>query len=77
MSASKKGKVFFNPIEGSGCLSISWAPGPMGAATEANNAKGVGFFSPAGDLLGVVFDDVAEKSEAHPAIDALQYFRAY
>ena len=36
----------------------------MGAATEANNAKGVGFFSPAGYLLGVVFDDVAEKSDA-------------
>ncbi len=51
--------------------------GPMGAAPEANNAKGVGSFSAAGDLLGVVFDDVAEKSEAHPAIDALQYFRAY
>lgn len=55
----KKGKVFFKPIDGSAPLSISWFQGPKGDAIEANNALGVGFFSRNGDLLGVIFDDVA------------------
>jgi hypothetical protein len=57
----RNGKVFFNPIEGSAPLSISWSTGPKGDAVEANNESGVGFFSEKGDLLAVIFDDVEEK----------------
>ncbi len=54
----KKGKVFFNPIEGSGTLTISWSSGPKGDAVEAKKGAGVGFFSNSGELLCVVFDEV-------------------
>ena len=59
----KKGKVFFNPIDGSAPLSISWSSGPKGDAVEAKNEVGVGFFSSKGDLLGVIFDDVDETKD--------------
>ncbi len=58
---NQKAKVFFHPIEGSASLAISWVPGPKGAAVESKNERGVGFFSPRGELLGVVFDDVTEN----------------
>lgn len=54
----KQGEVFFHPIEGSGQLSISWSSAPKGAAVEAKKGNGVGFFSPKGSLLSVIFDDV-------------------
>lgn len=59
----KKPKIFFNPIGGSSILSISWFPGPLGDAVEANNGIGVGFFAHNGDLLSVQFDDVNEKHD--------------
>lgn len=58
-----KAKVFFHPIDGSGTLSISWSPGPKGPAIESINEVGVGFFSPKGELLGVIFDDVADTRD--------------
>lgn len=57
----KKGSIFFNPIEGSGSLTISWSPKPKGDATEAKKGAGVGFFSEPGDLLCVIFDDVQSE----------------
>jgi hypothetical protein len=59
----KKEKFFYNPISGSGILSISWFSGPLGDAVEANSGSGVGFFAHNGDLLGVQFDDVAELKD--------------
>ena len=59
----KKPKIFFNPIGGSSILSITWFPGPLGDAVEANNGIGVGFFAHNGDLLSVLFDDVDEKND--------------
>jgi hypothetical protein len=59
----KKPKIFFNPIAGSSILSITWFPGPLGDAVEANNGLGVGFFAHNGDLLSVQFDDVNEKHD--------------
>ena len=58
-----KAEVFFNPIEGSAPLSISWYHGPKGDAVEAKNKIGVGFFAHNGDLLSVLFDDVGEKKD--------------
>jgi len=68
----KKGKVFFHPIEGSAPLSISWYSGPKGDAVEAKNGTGVGYFSPTGELLGVMFDDVSEKSD-HQVLEFDRY----
>lgn len=62
-----KGRVFFNPIDGSAPLSIYWHTGPKGDAIEAKKGDGVGFFSSSGDLLGVIFDDVNEKKD-HQAL---------
>lgn len=59
----KTPKIFFNPIAGSSILSITWFPGPLGDAVEANNGIGVGFFAHNGDLLSVEFDDVEEKKD--------------
>ncbi|MBS0629285.1 MAG: hypothetical protein JSS30_03565 [Verrucomicrobia bacterium] len=59
----KKGKVFFHPIDGSGALTISWSSGPKGDAIEARKGSGVGFFSPNGDLLCVIFDEVEEHRD--------------
>jgi hypothetical protein len=59
----KKPEVYFNPIDGSAPLSIYWYDGPKGDAKEAKNERGVGFFSPSGDLLGVIFDDVSDKKD--------------
>ncbi len=56
-------KVSFRVIGDSGPLSLSWYPGPWGDAVEAKRGRGVGFFSPNGELLGVEFDDVQEKSD--------------
>lgn len=68
----KKGKVFFNPVDGSAPLSITWSTESQGDAVEANNELGVGFFSGQGDLLGVIFDDVAEKKDEQ-TLDFDQY----
>ena len=57
----KKGKVFFHPIDGSGTLTISWSSGPKGDAIEARKGSGVGFFSPKGELLCIIFDEVSEN----------------
>ncbi len=54
----KKGSIFFHPIDGSGPLTISWSSKPKGDAIEAKKGSGVGFFSEAGTLLCVIFDDV-------------------
>jgi len=59
----KNGEVFFRPIESSAPLSIYWYHGSKGDAIEANNGNGVGFFSPEGELLGVIFDDVNENND--------------
>ncbi len=59
----KKGKVFFNPIDGSGALTISWDSGPKGDAIEAKKGFGVGFFSAKGDLLCVIFDEVNSEKD--------------
>jgi hypothetical protein len=54
----KEGRIFFHPIEGSGPLTISWTTDPKGDALEALKGSGVGFFSPSGELLCVIFDEV-------------------
>lgn len=59
----RRGEVFFHPMEGSGQLSISWSSAPKGAAIEAKNGNGVGFFSANGDLLSVIFDDVLAEED--------------
>ena len=59
----KKGKIFFHPIEGSAALTISWTSGAKGDAIEAVNGSGVGFFSDAGDLLCVIFDEVSSSQD--------------
>jgi hypothetical protein len=59
----KKPEIFFNPISGSSVLSITWHPGPLGDAVEANNGIGIGFFAHNGELLSVQFDDVEEKND--------------
>ena len=58
-----KPKIFFNPIHGSGILTLQWAPGPLGDAIDAKSGSGVGFFSKDGKLLAVQFDDVEEESD--------------
>jgi hypothetical protein len=63
----KKGRVFFNPIEGSGSLTISFSSGPKGDAIEAKRGDGVGFFSEKGDLLCVIFDEV-QSDEDHQTL---------
>lgn len=68
----KKPKIFFNPIAGSGILSITWYSGPLGDAVEANNGIGVGFFAHNGDLLSVQFDDVEEKRD-HQILEFERY----
>jgi hypothetical protein len=68
----KKPKIFFNPIAGSSILSITWYPGPLGPAVEANNGIGVGFFAHNGDLLSVMFDDVNEKQD-HQVLEFDRY----
>ena len=66
----KKPKVSFRVIGKSGPLSITWYPGPLGDAVEANNGIGVGFFAHNGDLLSVEFDDVKEiKDQQHLDFD--------
>ena len=59
----KKGKVFFHPIDGSGCLTISWSSEPKGDAVEAKKGFGVGFFSKKKDLLCVIFDEVKSNHD--------------
>lgn len=58
-----KPKISFRVIGKSGPLSITWSPGPLGDAVEAENGIGVGFFSPTKDLLSVEFDDVNSKND--------------
>ena len=59
----KKGVVFFNPIEGSAALTISWTEKPKGDAVEAKKGSGVGFFSDSGNLLCVIFDEVQSSQD--------------
>lgn len=59
----KKPKIFFNPIDGTSILSITWYQVPLGDAVEAKNEIGVGYFAHNGDLLSVMFDDVNEKED--------------
>lgn len=59
----KKLEISFRSFEGSGPLSVYWYPGPYGIAVEATKGSGVGWFSPAGEILGVEFDDVDEKGD--------------
>ena len=67
---TKRPKVSFRVIGKSGPLSITWHPGPLGNAVEANNEIGVGFFAYNGDLLSVEFDDVSEnKDQQHLEFD--------
>ncbi len=68
----KRGELFFHPMEGSGQLSISWSSGLKGAAVEAKKGNGVGFFSANGDLLSVIFDDVAAE-EDHQTLEFKKY----
>lgn len=55
--------VSFMPIHGSGLLSIFWKPNSNVLAVEASSGFGVGFFDDNGELIGVEFFDVAEKSD--------------
>ena len=59
----KTPEFFYKPIDGSAPLSIYWYDGPKGDAVEANNEDGVGFFGSSGELLSVIFDDVAENKD--------------
>jgi hypothetical protein len=68
----KQAQVFFNPMEGSGQLSISWSSAPKGAAIEAKKGNGVGFFSFKGELLSVLFDDVTAE-EDHQTLEFKEY----
>lgn len=68
----KRAEVFFHPMEGSGQLSISWSSAAKGAAIEAKKGNGVGFFSPNGDLLSVIFDDVT-AAEDHQVLEFKKY----
>ncbi len=68
----KQAEVFFNPMEGSGQLSISWSAAPKGAAVETKEGNGVGFFAPNGDLLSVIFDDVL-ATEDHQILEFKKY----
>jgi hypothetical protein len=58
-----KPKIFYHPIDGSAPLTATFSEAPKGDAVEAKNEAGVGFFSPAGELLSVVFDDVQENDD--------------
>lgn len=55
--------IFLRNFGGSGGLSIYWAKSTSGDAVDAAKGKGVGFFSPFGELLGVEFDDVENKKD--------------
>ncbi len=68
----KMPKIFFNPINGSSILSITWFAGPLGDAVESKNGIGVGFFAHNGDLLSVQFDDVNEKND-HQVLEFDRY----
>ena len=63
-----KGKVFFHPIEGSASLTISWSFSPKGDAVEAKKGDGVGFFSPKGEILCVIFDEV-QSAQDHQILE--------
>jgi hypothetical protein len=60
----KKGKIFFHPIDGTGSLTISWTSAPKGDGVEAKRGAGVGFFSEKGDLICVIFDEVASAQDS-------------
>ncbi len=60
---SKKPRVSFRHFSGSGPLTVYWHDGPFGDAVEAKAGRGVGWFAPNGELLGVEFDDVAHASD--------------
>ena len=60
----KKPEISFRHFSGSGPLSIYWYPGPYGIAIEATKGRGVGWFSPSGELLGIELDDVCVKEDS-------------
>lgn len=60
----KRPEISFRHFEGSGPLSVYWFPGPYGVAVEAIKGRGVGWFSPTGELLGVEFDEVKIKEDS-------------
>ncbi len=53
-------------------MSITWAPGPLGDAIEANRGTGVSFFDSDGRLLSVEFDDVDAKKD-HQVLEFDRY----
>lgn len=59
----KRPTISFRHFGGSGPLSAYWYPGPYGDAVEATQGKGVGWFAPNGELLGVEFDDVTTHED--------------
>jgi len=59
----KRPTISFRYFEDSGPLSIYWHTGPYGDAVEAVRGRGVGWFTPNGELLGVEFDDVALRND--------------
>jgi hypothetical protein len=67
----KKPKIYFSPIEGSAPLTLAWHAGPKGNAIEADKGHGVGFFSPNGELLAAIFDDVSD----HEDLQALSFVK--
>lgn len=64
----KKVEVVFHPIDGSAALTISWSSAPKGDAIEAKKGSGAGFFSDAGDLLCVIFDEV-QSTQDHQILE--------
>lgn len=59
----KRPVISFRHFEGSGPLAAYWHAGPYGDAVEATRGRGVGWFAPNGELLGVEFDDVATDDD--------------
>ena len=69
----KDAKISFRVIGNSGPLTLSWSDEAKGPAIEAKNGTGIGFFSEAGKLLCVEFDDVEEKTDhQHLNFDSVQ-----
>lgn len=69
MSKKLSPDIFFEDRGGAGPLAIYWKEGPYGNAVEANNGKGVGFFSDSGELIAVQFDEV----QAHGDVQTLVF----
>jgi hypothetical protein len=63
--------ISYRQFGDSGPLTVYWHDGPYGAAREADVGKGVGWFAPTGDLLGVEFDDIAFSSDEQTLVFGL------